>query len=92
MKRALKRGLFLLLVLAFAGVGLGAWWLTQPLALASPSVELSVEPGTSPREIAQGWVDAGVRAPPLLLYEWFRWSGQARKIRAGSYEDRKSVV
>ncbi len=86
MKRALKRGLFLLLVLAFAGGGLAAWWLTQPLALAAPSVELSVEPGTSPREIAQGWVDAGVRAPPLLLYEWFRWSGQARKIRAGSYE------
>jgi len=86
MKRALKRGLFLLLVLAFAGGGLAAWWLTQPLALTSPSVELSVEPGTSPREIAQGWVDAGVRAPPLLLYEWFRWSGQARKIRAGSYE------
>ncbi|WP_421884681.1 endolytic transglycosylase MltG [Methylibium sp.] len=86
MKRALKRGLLLLVVLGLAGGGLGAWWLTQPLALASPSVELSVEPGTSPREIAQGWADAGVRAPPLLLYEWFRWSGQARKIRAGSYE------
>jgi UPF0755 protein len=23
---------------------------------------------------------------PRLLYEWFRWSGQARRIRAGSYE------
>jgi UPF0755 protein len=22
----------------------------------------------------------------VLLYEWFRWSGQSRKIRAGSYE------
>eukprot|EP01136_Pigoraptor_vietnamica_P007091 Opistho-1_new@40906 len=86
MKRALKRGLLLLVVLGLAAGGLGAWWLTQPLALASSSVELSVEPGTSPREIAQGWADAGVRAPPLLLYEWFRWSGQARKIRAGSYE------
>jgi UPF0755 protein len=31
-------------------------------------------------------VQAGVQAPPLLLYEWFRWSGQSRKIRAGSYE------
>ena len=29
---------------------------------------------------------AGVRPSPLLLYEWFRWSGQARQIRAGSYE------
>ena len=26
------------------------------------------------------------RRQPLLLYEWFRWSGQARQIRAGSYE------
>ena len=26
------------------------------------------------------------RPSPLLLYEWFRWSGQARQIRAGSYE------
>ncbi|WP_428423926.1 endolytic transglycosylase MltG [Methylibium sp.] len=88
MKRVLKRGLFLLLVLVLvlAVAGLAGWWLARPLTLASPSVELSVEPGTSPREIAQGWVDAGVRTPPVLLYEWFRWSGQARKIRAGSYE------
>jgi UPF0755 protein len=31
-------------------------------------------------------VQAGVQASPRLLYEWFRWSGQSRKIRAGSYE------
>ena len=69
-----------------AAVGGAAWWLNQPLALASDSVELSIEPGTPPREIAQAWVDAGVKAPPRLLYEWFRWSGESRKIRAGSYE------
>jgi UPF0755 protein len=49
-------------------------------------VELSIESGTSPREVARGWVDAGVQTSPRLLYEWFRWSGQARRIRAGSYE------
>jgi UPF0755 protein len=27
-----------------------------------------------------------VATSPRLLYEWFRWSGQARRIRAGSYE------
>jgi UPF0755 protein len=26
------------------------------------------------------------------LYEWFRWSGQARKIRAGSYEVERGVT
>lgn len=62
------------------------WWLDRPLPLAAPSVELSIEPGTTPREVASGWVAAGVQAPPELLYQWFRWSGQARRIRAGSYE------
>ena len=70
-----------------AGLAAAAWWwVHQPLELAGDTVELSVEPGTAPREIAQGWVLAGVKASPRLLYEWFRWSGQARKIRAGSYE------
>jgi len=74
------------LLLAAAAAGAAAWWLNRPLALASDSVEVSIELGTSPRDIAQAWVQAGVQAPPLLLYEWFRWSGQSRKIRAGSYE------
>jgi UPF0755 protein len=76
------------LVLAASALGAGAawWWLQRPLPLARPSVEVSIEPGASPREAAQRWVDAGVQVPPLLLYEWFRWSGDARRIRAGSYE------
>jgi len=79
----------LVLMVALAGSA-AFWWLQRPLPLAAESVELSIEPGTSPREIAQAWVDAGVQTSPLLLYEWFRWSGQARQIRAGSYEiDRK---
>ena len=75
------------MLLAAVGTALvAAWWLHRPLGLAADPVELSIELGTSPREIAQAWVDAGVRTSPLALYEWFRWSGQARKIRAGSYE------
>ncbi len=83
----LWRLLFLALALAVAGgVAGAAWWLNQPILLNADTVELSVEPGTAPREIANAWVQAGVQASPTLLYEWFRWSGQARKIRAGSYE------
>jgi UPF0755 protein len=76
----------LVLLAIIAAASVGAWWLKRPLALAADSVEVSIEPGTPPREIAQAWVQAGVQASPTLLYEWFRWSGQSRKIRAGSYE------
>ena len=85
MKWLIRLVLVALLVLGLAA-GAAWWWLAQPLPLAAETVELSIEPGTPPRDIAQGWVAAGVQAPPLLLYEWFRWSGQARRIRAGSYE------
>lgn len=61
------------------------WWLDQPLPLAQPSVEVSIEPGMAPREVAAAWVAAGVQVPSRWLFEWFRWSGEARRIRAGSY-------
>ena len=81
------RALVILVLLAAVGVGgFAFWWLNRPLDLSSDSVEVSIELGTPPREIASAWVQAGVQASPALLYEWFRWSGQARKIRAGSYE------
>lgn len=89
MKRVFKRGLLLVVVLLLAAAAAAFWWLQRPLPLAAPSVEVSIEPGTPPRQIAQAWVDAGVQVPPRLLYEWFRWSGEARKIRAGSYELRR---
>ncbi len=82
--------LALLLAVAIAAAA-AAWWLQRPLPLASDRVELSIEPGETPRQIANAWVAAGVQTPPWLLYEWFRWSGQARRIRAGSYEIDRQV-
>ena len=83
---ALLKLLGLLLLAAAASVVAAWWWLERPLPLAAPSVELSIESGASARGVAQAWVDAGVLTSPLLLHAWFRWSGQARRIRAGSYE------
>jgi UPF0755 protein len=81
------RTLLLLILLTVAASAAAAWWwLNRPLTLASAAVELSIEPGTPPREVAQAWVRAGVLTEPAVLYQWFRWSGQARRIRAGSYE------
>jgi UPF0755 protein len=79
-------------LLAAAAAGVAAWWLQRPLALAQPVVEVSIERGTSPRAVAQAWVDAGVRTSPELLYQWFRWSGDAPRIRAGSYEVHTGVT
>ncbi len=89
--RTLRGGFLLSLLLALAVLAAlvaagGWWWLNQPLRLNAPSVELSVEAGSTPRDVARAWVDAGVETSPRLLYEWFRWSGQSRQIRAGSYE------
>ena len=81
------RVLLILLLLAVAGSAAAVWWwLQRPLPLAAATVELSIEPGTSPHEVAQAWVRAGVMTDPRLLYQWFRISGDARRIRAGSYE------
>jgi UPF0755 protein len=78
--------LVFLVVLLLCGAGMTWWWLNHPLAQDRPTVELEVEPGQSPREIARSVVVGGVRSSPELLYQWFRWSGDARQIRAGSYE------
>ncbi|QTN25180.1 endolytic transglycosylase MltG [Rhizobacter sp. AJA081-3] len=75
-----------LVIVALGAAGAAAWWLQQPLKLSGETVELSIEQGELPRDIAQGWVRAGVQAPRWALYEWFRWSGKAKRIRAGSYE------
>jgi UPF0755 protein len=84
-RRLLKVFATLALLLVLLGGGVG-FWLHRPLPLAAQTVELAIEPGTTPRRIAEAWVDAGVQAPIWLLYEWFRWSGDSRRIRAGSYE------
>lgn len=86
MRKAFTSLVILLLAAVVAAGGAAFWWLNRPLPLAAPTVELSIEPGELPRDIANAWVAAGVQTPAPLLYHWFRWSGQARKIRAGSYE------
>jgi UPF0755 protein len=86
LRTAILSVLLLALVGALAAGGLAWAWLDRPLPLARETAELSVEPGATPRQVADGWVQAGVGVSPRLLYEWFRWSGDAKRIRAGSYE------
>ena len=78
---------FLLALLVF---GAALWWLHAPLALrlapGQQVVDLQIEPGSSANSVAQAVVDSGAEVPVLLLQAWFRLSGQARLIKAGSYE------
>ncbi len=54
--------------------------------MTSDSVDLSIDPRTSARGVADVVARSGVEVSPLLLHLWFRLSGDARQIRAGSYE------
>ena len=89
----LLRWLVLLVVLAVAGTAAAAWWwLQQPLPLASDAVEVSIAPGTSPRNVAEKWVQAGVQTPPEFLWMFFRASGKAPQMRAGNYSIERGIT
>lgn len=83
--RAVRYLIAVVLVVA-AIVGGGFAWVHAPLTLASASVDVSIEPGTSVHEVARTIASSGVSVQPDLLYWWFRLSGKSRQIRAGSYE------
>ncbi|MGQ2980507.1 MAG: endolytic transglycosylase MltG [Polaromonas sp.] len=90
----MRRFFMSLLVLVFLGgllvFGAVGWWLYQPLSLqpqpGSTVVDLEIEPGTPAQRVASSVAASGVAVEPTLLYAWFRLSGQARQIKAGSYE------
>jgi UPF0755 protein len=86
MRRFLVTVLLPLALLALAAGGWALWWVYQPLRLPAASVDLSIEPGTLPRGVAQAVANAGVDVSPDLLFWWFRLSGHSRQIKAGSYE------
>ena len=75
----------LLVLLALLSAAI-AWWAIRPLSLASQTVDISIEPQTTVRGIAQVVAASGVDVEPVLLYGFFRISGQSRQLRAGSYE------
>ena len=84
---------FVLLLVLLAGLaGWAGWWMLQPLEFNTETLDLAIEPGTSPRGVAQAVADAGVRVDPLALYWMFRVSGDARKIKAGNYELEQGVT
>jgi UPF0755 protein len=82
----LKRFIWFLIAFSFAVLAASAYWVFSPLSMATTTVDLSIEPQTPVRGIAQAVADSGVQVQPVVLYAFFRASGQSRKLRAGSYE------
>ena len=83
----------LLLLLAVLGAAAGAaWWLHTPLRLNADEVQIVIPSGSSAREVARAVAAAGVDSSPLFMSQWFRWSGQARKIRPGTYQIDRSFT
>ncbi len=82
----LKRFIWFLIACSLAVLAASAYWVLSPLTMSTQTVDLSIEPQTPVRGIAQAVADAGVQVQPVVLYAFFRASGQSRKLRAGSYE------
>ena len=92
-KRFVSHGGFLqAFVCALVAVSLAAvaayWWVQHPLALhgGAASIDLRIEPGSSTRAVAKAVVSSGVDTDEQLLFVWFRLSGYAKTLKAGSYE------
>ena len=90
MRRVFTSLLTMLFVAALLVFGGALWWLHEPMALrlqpGNTLADLEIEPGTSANGVAVTVVASGADVPVLLLQAWFRFSGQARMIKAGSYE------
>ncbi|OJU89570.1 MAG: aminodeoxychorismate lyase [Burkholderiales bacterium 66-5] len=83
----MRRFFLVLIFVAAAVAGAAAWWLHAPMASGgAAAIELEVEPGATPRAVAQAAAQAGLQVPPRLLWLWFRLSGEDRQIKAGNYE------
>ena len=82
----LRRSRWLTTGMALVIVGASAWWVLRPLPMVTQTVDLSVSSGSTPRMVASQIADSGIDVSPTLMYYLFKFSGQSKLIRAGSYE------
>jgi UPF0755 protein len=63
-----------------------AWWTKQALPVPGAPIEFSINPGSGVAASAQQMVAAGVPVNPTLFALLARLTGDAGRIKAGSYE------
>jgi len=88
--RIFTRLLIFALLLTALAVGAAVWWLHDPMRLNLPAgsqvLDLEIDPGTRAAQVAEAVIASGADVNVQLLQLWFRLSGKARQIKAGSYE------
>ena len=92
MFRFLKWLVVSVLIVSLATAAAVAAWLFSPLSLNKTTLDVSIEPGTSVRQMAQLLVKEGVDTDPDWLWLWFRLSGQSRQLKAGNYELQRGIT
>ncbi len=84
--------LSLLVVLAMLSYLLSLALLPMAHQVGHDTVDLDIEVGSSVRQIINLAQDRGLDVNATYLYGLFRLSGQAKDIKAGSYEITKDVT
>lgn len=85
-KRLLAFFLASFFVVLLLAAGALTWYATRPVALAAPTVEFTLTPGTAMKQVAQRVQASGIGVAPLAL-EWLaRLTGKDRAIKSGSFE------
>jgi UPF0755 protein len=73
-------------IVSVAAGGGFAWWSKHPLTTAEPPIEFTITPGSGVSAAAQQMARAGVPIDPFLFQVLARVTGDAGRIKAGSYE------
>ncbi len=73
-------------IVSVAAAGGFAWWSKRPLTTAEPPIEFTITPGSGVNAAAQQMARAGVPIDPFLFQVLARVTGDAGRIKAGSYE------
>ncbi len=82
----IKKFLVTGVIVSVAAVAGFSYWAKNPLETGGKPVEFTINPGASVGAAAQQMVRAGVPVNPQLFNILARVTGQAGKIKAGSYE------
>jgi UPF0755 protein len=84
---ALIRKLFIVLILSVLALGAGLYqWTRVPVFDAGAPIPFTIAPGSGAGAASEQMAAAGVPVNPVLFTLFARASGQAPRIKAGSYE------